>query len=141
MKIGSMFGNVIQSLFKKPVTEMYPFVKKSSPERYRGQLFFDPSRCTACQLCVKDCPAEALELIVIDRAAKKIVMHYQADRCTFCGQCVVDCKFDCLNMDSQRWELAATRKEPFTFFYGNEADVQSILASAAQGGAQPPAQG
>ncbi len=140
MKIGSMFGDVIQSLFKKPITQRYPFEKIASPERLRGKMYFDPAKCTACQLCVKDCPADALELTVIDRAAKRIVMRYQADRCTYCGQCVEDCKLSCLTMSSEEWELAATQKEPFTFYYGPEADIQTLLASSAADGDHTPAQ-
>ncbi len=32
MTIGSMFGDIFKSLFKKPVTEKYPFVKKTPPK-------------------------------------------------------------------------------------------------------------
>ena len=42
MKIGAMLGDIFGSLFKKPVTEMYPFVKTAGPNRLRGQLHVRP---------------------------------------------------------------------------------------------------
>ena len=71
MKFGVMLSDVIRSLFKKPVTRQYPFEKTAAPERLRGKLYWEPSRCTGCMLCCKDCPSNALELTTIDRAAKQ----------------------------------------------------------------------
>lgn len=132
MKIGAMFGNIVQSFFKPPVTERYPFERYPAPERLRGKLVWDASKCSGCQLCVKDCPADALKLIVIDKAAKRFVMNYQVDRCTFCAQCVVSCRFDCLEMSDEQWELASTTRNPFMVYYGQENDIQAYLAKSAQ---------
>ena len=117
MTIGSMFGDIFKSLFKKPVTEKYPFVKKDAPENLRGKLIWDPEKCSGCQLCVKDCPSNALELITIDKVNKKFVMRYNIDRCTFCAQCVESCRFGCLEMSDEMWELASIKKEPFEVHY------------------------
>ncbi len=128
MKLGAMLGDILRSLFKKPVTERYPFERRPAPERLRGKLSWDPSKCTGCRLCAMDCPSNALDVIILDRAAKKFVMRYNVDRCTYCAQCVQNCRFDCLSLASDQWELAGFQKEPFTLYYGNEADIQSILA-------------
>ncbi len=40
MKIGVMFGDVANSLFRKPITERYPFERNEAPERFRGQLIW-----------------------------------------------------------------------------------------------------
>ena len=126
-KIGVMFSDVVRSLFKRPATELYPFVRKPTPDRLRGKLVWDPSKCTGCQLCVKDCPSEAIELIVLDKVKKQFVLRYHNDRCTYCAQCVVNCRFKCLNMSSEQWELASVNKEPFTVYYGKEEDVKFLL--------------
>ncbi len=131
MTIGSMFGDIVGSLFKKPVTEHYPFERNPDPELLRGKLVYDASKCSGCQLCVKDCPADALELLVVDKAAKKFVLRYSIDRCTFCSQCVESCRFKCLDLSSEMWELAAVKREPFTVYYGREEDIQTILARFA----------
>ena len=95
-KLGTMLGDVMRSLFRSPATELYPFVRKPSPDRLRGKLVWEPEKCAGCMLCVKDCPSDAIELIVLDKVKKRFVLRYHADRCTFCAQCVVSCRFDCL---------------------------------------------
>ena len=74
MKIGSMFKDLLTSFFSKPVTEQYPFERPEVAERFRGKLFYDPAKCTGCNLCSKDCPSDALEIVILDRAAKKFGM-------------------------------------------------------------------
>ena len=129
--LGAMFGDIIRSLFKKPFTQLYPFEKKPAPELLRGKLIWDPTKCTGCQLCIKDCPANAIELITLDKVNKRFVMRYNVDRCTFCEQCVVSCRFKCLSMSNEDWELASIKKEPFTVYYGKDSDVEFLLAKSA----------
>lgn len=138
MKIGAMIGDVVQSLFKEPVTERYPFERKPAPERLRGELIYDPAKCVGCQLCIKDCPSDALELITIDKAAKRFVLRYHVDRCTFCAQCVQNCRFACLEMSHEAWELAALKKAAFTLYYGRDEDIQAFLAKESERGMQAP---
>lgn len=138
MTIGSMFGDIFKSLFKKPVTEKYPFVKKDAPENLRGKLVWDPEKCSGCQLCVKDCPANALELISVDKVNKKFVMRYNIDRCTFCAQCVESCRFGCLEMSDEMWELASIKREPLEVYYGRDEDIQQLLENAARPESNPP---
>jgi len=131
-KLGTMFGDVLRSLFRSPATELYPYVRKPSPDRLRGKLVWEPEKCAGCMLCVKDCPSDAIELLVLDKVNKKFVLRYHADRCTFCAQCVVSCRFDCLHMSSEMWELASTKKEPFTVYYGKDEDVNFLLEKMAK---------
>lgn len=131
MTIGSMFGDIVTSLFKKPATEHYPYQRYPVPERLRGKLIWNPARCSGCQLCVKDCPANALELMVVDKVAKRFVLQYHTDRCSYCAQCVESCRFSCLVLSPDQWELASITKEPFTVYYGREEDIQVILARSS----------
>lgn len=128
MRFGAMISDVLRSLFKKPVTRQYPFEKTETPERLRGKLYWNPERCTGCMLCCKDCPSNAIELTIIDRASKRFVMRYHADRCTFCAQCVQDCKFKCLGMSDKDWELAALNKDSFEMYFGSDEDIEQFLA-------------
>lgn len=138
MGIGALLGDVIRSLFRKSATEQYPFVKKPAPDRLRGKLVYDPEKCTGCQLCIKDCPSNAIELLVVDKKAKKFVMRYHADRCVYCAQCVANCRFECLNMSNEEWELASTDKAAFEVMYGRDEDIDFLLQRAAQPGADEP---
>ncbi len=126
MRIGAMLGDITRSLFKKPVTELYPFIKKGAPERLRGKLLFDASKCTGCKICVRDCPANAIELHVIDKAAKRFVLRFYSDRCTFCAQCVHSCNFGAIDLSHEEWELAALSKEPFVVPCGRPEDVAAL---------------
>jgi NAD(P)H-quinone oxidoreductase subunit I len=139
MKIVTMLKDVLRSLWQRPFTEKYPFEKRPTPERLRGQLHFNPEKCTGCCLCMKECPADALELITLDRKAKRFVLRYHLDRCTYCAQCVQNCRFNCLEMSPDEWELAATSKDPFTIYYGEEADVATFLEGRTDTDADPAA--
>ena len=132
MKFGSMLGDVFRSFFRRPATQMYPFQRRSAPERFRGKLVYDPAKCSGCQLCIKDCPSEAIELIVVDKIKKKFVLRYHQDRCTACAQCVVNCRFSCLEMSNELWELAAVNKEPFEIYYGKDEDVAFLMEKIAK---------
>ena len=131
MKIGAMFGDVVSSLFKKPVTERYPKVRQDPPERFRGCLDWSPDKCTGCGICAMDCPANAIEMIVIDKKEKRFVLQYHVDRCTFCAQCIHSCNHGCLTMRADLWEMAALDKQSYTKWFGKAGDLEYVLAEAA----------
>lgn len=137
MKIKTMMGDLLQSLFRKPATEQYPFERRTSPDRLRGKLHWTPEKCTGCCLCSMECPANAIELITLDKADKKFVLKYYIDRCTFCEQCVQNCRFGCLGMSNREWELAALSREAFTVHYGEETNVTALLAKLAEASPEP----
>jgi len=139
IRLGSMLGDLVRSLFRRPATQLYPFERRVAPPRLRGKLVWDPGKCTGCALCNKDCPSNAIELITLDKKNKRFVMRYHMDRCTYCAQCVENCRFACLNMSYEQWELAALSKAPFTVYYGNEADVEALLGKFARPDGQAPA--
>src|SRR5512143_4046740 len=120
MTIGTMLGDLLRSLFRRPATVRYPLERRTPPERLRGRLRFELSACTGCALCVKDCPAAALELTVADKQNKCLVLRYHVDRCTFCAQCVESCKHGCLSLSGGEWELATADKTSLVQDYGNE---------------------
>lgn len=126
MAIGTMFGDIVRSFFRRPATRLYPVERVEAPARMRGQLRYDPEKCVGCGLCSKDCPADALELITLDKKAKRFVIRFDVGRCTFCGQCVSSCRFDCLEMPAQHWELADFTTDNFVRLYGEDADVEEV---------------
>ncbi len=139
MRIGAMLGDTSRSLFERPVTELYPFARRPTPERLRGQLTFEPSKCTGCKICVRDCPAAAIEIVVVDKAAKRFVMGFQTGRCAYCGQCVVSCNFDAIGMSHDLWELAALSRTAFALTFGRQEDINAMRdQAAARSAADPP---
>jgi formate hydrogenlyase subunit 6/NADH:ubiquinone oxidoreductase subunit I len=127
-----MFSDVFESAFQKPDTRLYPVERVQPPARYRGKLSYSPQACTGCALCVRDCPSNAIELTILDRAAKRYVMKYHIDRCTYCGQCELSCKFKCIELSHDDWEMAELRKDKFTVYYGNQKDIDEHLAKPAR---------
>jgi formate hydrogenlyase subunit 6/NADH:ubiquinone oxidoreductase subunit I len=127
MKIGTMLGEILRSVFRKPATGKYPYTRSPVPDRLRGRIRYNPEACTGCMLCMKDCPANALEIIAVDKPNKRFIMRFHIDRCAYCAQCVVNCRFKCLEMSNQEWERAALKREPFTVLYGRDEDLDQFL--------------
>lgn len=80
---------LIDALFSKVDTVQYPYGPLSLPEGFRGAIEFIPERCTGCGLCVRDCPANGLELIRESR--EDFQLWYYPARCAYCGQCQLTC--------------------------------------------------
>ncbi len=127
MKIGAMLGDIVRSLFKSPATVSYPVEVTPTPERLRGKLIWDYRLCTGCGLCVKDCPANAIQLVILDRKAKRFVMEYDENRCIYCSQCVESCRADAIHLSNTVWELAALKQDDFKVYYGRYDDIRQHL--------------
>ena len=134
MRIGAMLGDITRGLFSRPFTQLYPFERQPEPERLRGKLVFKAETCTGCKICSRDCPAEALEVVVIDKKAKRFALRFYVDRCTFCAQCKVSCKFDSIELASADWELAGLERCAFAECYGRPEDVAAAAAMESQHG-------
>lgn len=137
MKLGMMIRDMLRSSTRKPATEFYPAEKRPAIEQFRGLVHWNPELCTGCGLCVKDCPADAIELITLDKANKRFVMHYRADRCIFCGQCVYNCRFGCIQQSAEDWELARHDRSLYDIFFGRPEDLEQALADADVPSAEP----
>jgi len=100
---GSMLSQVFGSVFRKPATRRYPYVKIEVVDRFRGKLKFDKTRCNGCMLCMKDCPSKAINIIKVGEKEFKAVLSI--DKCVFCAQCVDSCAKDALEY-TKEFELA-----------------------------------
>ena len=85
-----------RTLFTQPITVGYPFGPLELPSYFQGKVTIEPALCTGCGLCVRDCPAFALELEQESRNKFKII-HYP-DRCAYCGQCETSCQFGAVTL-------------------------------------------
>jgi formate hydrogenlyase subunit 6/NADH:ubiquinone oxidoreductase subunit I len=105
-----MFSLVFGSQFKKPATVLYPFVKPEVVDRFRAKLKFDQEKCIGCKICMRDCPAFAIEIFRISETEKIFKAVVRLDRCIYCGQCVDSCPKDAL-VQTKDFELAHFNRE------------------------------
>ena len=86
----------LRYMFKPSVTIHYPDEKLVPFEKYRGALLFDAGTCISCNLCVKACPSNCIQLEnATNETGKKIakVAWYSIDfgKCNFCRLCEEAC--------------------------------------------------
>jgi len=105
---GKMMSQVLRSIFKRPATTRYPFVKSGMPEKFRGKLKFYPERCIGCKLCMKDCPSNAITIKKIGE--KQFECEIDLGKCIYCAQCVDSCMKKALESTGE-FELASLDRE------------------------------
>lgn len=81
-----------------PQTVRYPFAPLELPAGFRGHVLINADNCRGCSLCVRDCPAEALELH--RQSKKQFQLIYHPERCAYCGQCEISCNFDAIYLSN-----------------------------------------
>lgn len=82
-----------------PRTVEYPFGPAELPAGYRGRVVVREENCRGCSMCVRDCPAFALELERNGRDAYRLIYH--PERCAYCGQCELSCNFDAIYLSNE----------------------------------------
>ena len=107
---------------KPSITVQYPHDTLKMPDRFRGhvKLILDPatgkSRCTACNLCVRACPSDCIEVDGIKREGekKKSVTEYKLDftTCSLCGSCVEACPSDAIEY-SKQYNVVSFNRDDF----------------------------
>ncbi len=104
-----LLPELFRTLCQRPSTAEYPFGPLEIPAGYRGRVtIVDPEACRGCGLCVRDCPAFALEL---ERESKKSYrLIYHPDRCAYCGQCELSCHFGAIEITNRFVHATQTRE-------------------------------
>jgi formate hydrogenlyase subunit 6/NADH:ubiquinone oxidoreductase subunit I len=100
---GKMFPFVFKTFFKKTATVLYPTVPKVAEKDFRGKLKFDQEKCIGCKMCMRDCPANAINIEKVEE--KKFKATVCLDKCIYCAQCVDSCPKDALKSTTE-FELA-----------------------------------
>jgi NADH-quinone oxidoreductase subunit I len=122
IKAGIFIPELLGNLAHSPVTREYPFVKAPVPDGFRGTPRLRPNTCLGCKACVRDCTAEAIEIVMkppspddpIPEKGKNPVKKYQMilylDRCIHCARCAEVCPKDAIYLD-QEFEMANFTRE------------------------------
>ena len=103
-----LLPQIWKTLKRGPRTVRYPFGPLDLPSSYRGRVQINADACRGCSLCVRDCPAFALELEREDRETFRLIYH--PDRCAYCGQCEDSCNFGAIYLDNDFVHGTSDRK-------------------------------
>lgn len=106
-------GITMRNWLRGPITVRYPDERLPMPERSRWALAprYDEAgapKCTACLVCVRECPDFILHLDVTvgpDGGKHINAYDYEIGACMMCGLCVEACPYDAIEM-SHEFELA-----------------------------------
>jgi len=96
-----------RTLFTRPITVRFPFAPLELPPYFRGKVTINPALCRGCGLCVRDCPASALQLGRESREKFRLI-HYH-DRCAYCGQCQASCRYGAIVLTNEFASAAPQR--------------------------------
>ena len=107
--LGVTFKELTKTVLHGAETVQYPHEKEAPPTRARGVIALHEDNCTACMLCVRECPDWCIyieghkELAPPRRAGGAPRKVNKLDRfdidyalCMYCGICVEVCPFDAL---------------------------------------------
>jgi len=97
--LASGFATTFVHLFRKPVTEEYPELKRTLPARTRAVIVLtrDPDggeRCVACYLCSAVCPVSCISMQAAEKEnGRRHAAWFRINfaRCIYCGLCEEAC--------------------------------------------------
>ncbi len=118
MALLPMIPELLKQLVLEPATNAFParylppsiteFLKKvargeerihppvPAPPKFRGKIVYDRDACIGCTLCLRICPAHAIEFLP---ETKKI--RIWVTQCIFCSQCNDICPKNALRMSEE----------------------------------------
>ena len=112
---GAMIRQVLSSIFKKPATTGYPFVKSVMPDKFRGEIAFKSDLCIGCKICMRDCPSAAIT--ITNTAENKFECTIDLAKCIYCAQCVDSCPKKALE-STKEFELSVLDRKKLKVIYG-----------------------
>lgn len=118
-------------LTRHAITVQYPKERWEVPERSRGMVVLltdhetGQLNCTACLLCMRACPAGAIEIEVEkDEKGKRHLKNFTVDfhLCCFCGLCEEACNFAAIKL-SRTYEFPEYDKKDLIY------DIKKLQAA------------
>jgi NADH-quinone oxidoreductase subunit I len=119
----------LRTMVRPVVTVQYPDEKLTLPDRWRGVLSLEVSKCISCGACVRVCPAKLIMLqshMGDDRKRVLDSLRWLNDGCAHCDMCVNACPTHALAFH-HGYELATFTRE----------SLQVELAKAKTAEAEP----
>ncbi len=132
MEFIAYVGHELKNMLKGPATVSYPEKEREFPERYRGHVENDISRCILCGMCMRGCPSGAITV-----SRKDYTWEIRPFSCVQCDNCVEVCPAKCLSMKPGYTE-PGTEKTSIVHRYSEEQiakEVEKQKAIAAKAAA------
>lgn len=133
---GRMIRAVLRSLFKRPATTRYPFVKWEMPARFRGRPVVHSENCIGCRLCVRNCPSGAIEITKVGE--KEFEATIDLGKCVYCGQCADSCPKKTIEL-TKDFELAQLDRGKLKVVY--HAERKPLGGPEESPASEPPSSG
>ena len=67
-----------------------------APTKLRGKMTYNRETCIGCKLCIKVCPAHAIDFLPADKKVRFFI-----GQCIQCGQCCEICPKQCLALSEE----------------------------------------
>ncbi len=120
----TLLPEILKTICRRPETVDYPFGPAKIQPGYRGRVAVHEERCRGCSLCVRDCPAFALELERNGKDSYRLIYH--PDRCAYCGQCEESCRFDCIYLTNEFVPATDDRESLITVLVDRKRDTETV---------------
>jgi NADH-quinone oxidoreductase subunit I len=144
--IGILKGlqTTMRHMLRPAITEQYPWVKKTLPERSRTMISLPLDEggvplCKACMLCEKNCPDHAITMRTEKRAdgPGRVLTYYEIDfgLCMYCGICVESCPSHGIELSGDYERCTHDKAETRVVYY----DAPYIAPEPAEAPVQPAA--
>lgn len=93
-------GITIKHIWTKPVTLQYPDERTVLPERFRGFVHNDTTKCDACNICEKNCPVDCIYIETFGKGKDRYMTRYAIDynKCIWCSLCTENCHTGSITM-------------------------------------------
>jgi len=90
----------IKHIYRKPVTLQYPDERQVMPERYRGFVHNDMTKCDSCNICAKLCPVDCIYIESEGKGKERMMTRYAIDynKCIWCSLCTENCHTGSITM-------------------------------------------
>ena len=90
----------IKHIYRKPVTLQYPDERQVLPDRYRGFVHNDMTKCDACNICAKLCPVDCIYIESEGKGKERMMTRYAIDynKCIWCSMCTENCHTGSITM-------------------------------------------
>jgi NADH-quinone oxidoreductase subunit I len=90
----------IKHIWTKPVTLQYPEERQVLPDRYRGFVHNEITKCDACNICAKACPVDCIYIETDGKGKDRYMTRYAIDynKCIWCSLCTENCHTGSITM-------------------------------------------